>query len=70
MKNYKYTIHFKNGIQTEVWTNGFTNAAVLGSAWAINGGISREIEKIVDQDGDYVTDIKLEVYFFLSKIDV
>lgn len=68
MRTYKYTIHFKNGIQTIVNTNGFTNAAVLGYAWAVNGGLSPEIEQIADEKGNVVSTIKVNINFEIKTV--
>ncbi len=63
MRNYKYTVHFKNGIQTEVNTTSYDNAAILGTAWAIKGGLSCEIEKITDEKDNAVIAIAVMVNY-------
>ncbi len=57
MKQYKYTVKFKNGFEKVFYTNGFSCAIILAMAYAINQAWDRTILHVVDEKGFKITDI-------------
>lgn len=65
MKTYKFEVVFKNGKSWIGYASSNTSAAILASAWAIDNGINRDIESIVNEDYDTLS---CDVYVKIQNI--
>ena len=63
MKNYQFTIKFRNGKQTIVRCLTIGEAVILGSAYAIKQGWNRDIDLIIDERGNKAHEIKVKTNY-------